>query len=256
MDQVVSFDFFIRIIRKQWRSIVAFTIGGLLVAFVITFFVIPPRYESSSQILVNRANKNATTEYAGQAVDSQMITTYKELITNRVILTPARHALKQDTGITRSLKEMKQEVTVTSNPDSQVFSIEVSDRNADDSATIANQVAKTFKRVVPDIIKVNNVTIVSPAQAATSATFPKKAKSLIIGTVIGLFVGIIFAVARMLTDRRVHSAQFLTKHLGLNNLGTVSHQPMNSLSSQKRALQLHRQDRHNTASTRQSRHER
>ena len=103
MDQAVSFDFFIRLVRKYWRAIVSFTVVGLIVAAGLTFFVITPKYQSSVQILVNRKNTNAATEYAGQQADLQMITTYKELIAGQVVLKPAKQQLSKRYGIERSL---------------------------------------------------------------------------------------------------------------------------------------------------------
>ncbi|WP_416588991.1 hypothetical protein [Lactiplantibacillus plantarum] len=44
MDQAVSFDFFIRLVRKYWRAIVSFTVVGLIVAAGLTFFVITPKW--------------------------------------------------------------------------------------------------------------------------------------------------------------------------------------------------------------------
>lgn len=76
MDQTVSFGFFIRLVRKYWLTIVSFTVAGLIVAAGLTFFVITPKYQSSVQILVNRKDTNAATEYAGQQADIQMVTTY------------------------------------------------------------------------------------------------------------------------------------------------------------------------------------
>lgn len=83
MDQTVSFGFFIRLVRKYWLTIVSFTVVGLIVAAGLTFFVITTKYQSSVQILVNRKNTNAATEYAGQQADIQMVTTYKQQLSKR-----------------------------------------------------------------------------------------------------------------------------------------------------------------------------
>lgn len=175
MDQAVSFDFFIRLVRKYWRAIVSFTVVGLIVAAGLTVFVITPKYQSSVQSLVNRKNTNAATEYAGQQADVQMITAYKEFI-----CIPTKQQLSKRYGIERSLNTLKSEVSVTSTTNSQVFSIAVTDANAKASATIANQIARSFKNQVQKIIKVNNVTIVAPAAA------PKKPLNTLIGLVVGL----------------------------------------------------------------------
>ena len=232
MDQAVSFDFFIRLVRKYWLAIVSFTVVGLIVAAGLTFFVITPKYQSSVQILVNRKDTDAATEYAGQQADVQMITTYKELIAGQVVLNPAKQQLSKRYGIERSLNTLKSEVSVTSTTNSQVFSIAVTDANAKASATIANQIARSFKNQVQKIVKVNNVTIVAPAETPSGAVSPKKPLNMLIGLVIGLLLGVVYAAIRMLTDRRVHDADFLTDDLGLASLGLVNHQNQYSIKKQ------------------------
>lgn len=197
MDQAVNFDFFIRLIRKYWRAIVSFTLVGLIVAAGLTFFVITPKYKSSVQILVNRKNTNAATEYVGQQADVHMITTYKELIAGQVALKPAQQQLSERYGIERSLNTLKSEVSVTNPNNSQVFSIAVTDTDAKASATIANQIARSFKNQVQKIIKVNNVTIVAPAETPNGAVSPKKPLNMLVGLVAGLLLGFVYAAIRM-----------------------------------------------------------
>ncbi|WP_342394230.1 YveK family protein [Lactiplantibacillus pentosus] len=232
MDQTVSFDFFIRLVRKYWLTIVSFTVAGLIVAAGLTFFVITPKYQSSVQILVNRKDTNAATEYAGQQADVQMITTYKELIAGQVVLKPAKQQLSKRYGIERSLNTLKSEVSVTSTTNSQVFSIAVTDADAKASATIANQIARSFKNQVQKIIKVNNVTIVAPAETPNGAVSPKKPLNMLVGLVAGLLLGLVYASLRMLTDRRVRVMDFLTDDLGLASLGLVNHQNQYSIKKQ------------------------
>lgn len=236
MDQTMSLEVFIQLVRKYWRSIVSFTVMGLIVATGLTFFVITPKYQSSVQILVNRKNTNAATEYAGQQADVQMITTYKELIAGQVVLKPAKQQLSKRYGIERSMNTLKSEVSVTSTTNSQVFSIAVTDVNAKASATIANQIARSFKNQVQKIIKVNNVTIVAPAETPNGAVSPKKPLNMLIGLIIGFILGLVYATIRIITDRRVHDADFLTNELGLNSLGLVNHQ--HHYSMKKQALNL------------------
>ncbi|WP_436670152.1 YveK family protein, partial [Lactiplantibacillus plantarum] len=126
--------------------------------------------------------------------------------------------------------------SVTSTTNSQVFSIAVTDANAKASATIANQIARSFKNQVQKIIKVNNVTIVAPAETPSGAVSPKKPLNMLIGLVVGLLLGFVYAAIRMLTDRRVHDADFLTDELGLTSLGLVNHQHHHSMK--KQALNL------------------
>ncbi|MFC6294689.1 YveK family protein [Lactiplantibacillus daoliensis] len=223
MDQAVNLDFLIKLVRKYWLSIVVCTFVGILVAAGITFKIMRPRYQSNVQILVSRRSENAAAQYTTQQADVQMITTYKELITNPVILNPVIKHLNESFDYSYSLEALQKAISVSSTQNSQVFSVKVTDRNRIHSARIANQIAQDFKTQVKGIIKVNNVTIVSPAMPGKSPVSPKKGLNLLIGLIAGFLFGMGYAAVRVLTDRRVQGLGYLTDELGLSVLGQVNH---------------------------------
>ncbi|MFB9769839.1 YveK family protein [Lactiplantibacillus modestisalitolerans] len=239
MEQVVNYEFFLRLVRKYWRALVACSVLGVVLAAIVTFGIMTPKYQANVQILVNRRTNSTGNDFAGQQADVQMITTYKELIGNQVILKPAQEMLADAYGVRRSLNDLKQAVSVTSTQNSQVFSIVVTDQSRKHSALIANQVADSFKRQVHKIIKVNNVTIVAPAEAPQLPVAPRKALNLMIGLILGLLLGLSYAALRILTDRRVHDLEFLTGELALPSLGIVNHQPHHSQRKQAANLKRH-----------------
>lgn len=242
METVVNFDFFMQLIKKNWQLLVGFAVAGVVLALGITFFVMTPKYQSSIQILVNRDSKSAANQYAGQQADVQMITTYKELIGNPVILEPAQEQLEDGYGIVRSMAQLKKAVKVTSTANSQVFSIAVKDRNAKSSARIADQVAASFKRQVKKIIKVNNVTIVAPAETPKTPVSPQKWLNLLVGLVVGLGMGVLTAGIRIATDRHVKDVTFITEELDLISLGIVNHQRQYSVRKQLQKIRQHAED--------------
>ncbi|WP_249214731.1 YveK family protein [Lactiplantibacillus plantarum] len=187
MEQIITFDFMVKLVRQYLRVLLSLTIFGGVMATVVTLWVIQPKYQANVQILVNRKHSGTAADLTGQQADVQMITTYKELITNSVVLKPARQALIEEADIRRSLETLKQAVSVTSTANSQVFSIVVRDQNAKASAIIANQIAAAFKDRVQHIIKVNNVTIVASAERPNTPVAPKKAVNVLIGLVEGCY---------------------------------------------------------------------
>lgn len=234
MEQVLTFEFVMKLIREYGRAIVSLSVIGGLVAMSVTLWIAQPQYQASVQVLVNRKHTSAGDDLTGQQADVQMITTYKELITNPVILKPVRQSLLGKGELQRSLSTLKQAVTVTSTANSQVFSIVVHDHNAQASAVIANQIAATFQKQVQHIIKVNNVTIVAPAEVPQAPVSPKKLANILIGIVGGGLVGLMFASVRILTNRRVQTLEFLTEELQLTSLGLINHQ----LQQQTQTVQL------------------
>lgn len=224
MDQAVNLDFLVKLSRKYWLSVIVCTLVGILTAAVLTFKIMKPRYQSSVQILVSRRSDNGPAQYANQQADVQMITTYKELITNQVILNPVRKHLEEKYGEAYPLETLQKAISVSNTQNSQVFSVKVTDQNGIRSANIANQIAQDFKTQVRGIIKVNNVTIVSPATPPKTPVSPNKTVNMLVGLVVGAAFGVGSAAIRMLTDRRVQGLDYLTDELGLVVLGQVNHQ--------------------------------
>lgn len=200
--------------------------------------------------------------YNNQLADVNAITTYKDIITSRVILkgaskylanpvtvvrkaTPAKKAVyRTDDDGTRvlvkkavkakpavikrdgksysvSVKELSKAVSVTTTTSSQVFSLSATAETPEKAQAIANAVAKEFKKQIPSIMDVNNVTIVAEASKGTKS-FPKVKIITAVGVLAGLVVSLLIIVIKDLLDTSVRNDSFMEKELGLVNLGEVS----------------------------------
>lgn len=195
----------------------------LAVAFV-TFFVMAPKYESTTQLLVNRklsADMQAAQLQQTQA-DVQMINTYKDIITSPTVLKAVNRQVNNYPGYPGSMNALKDDIKISSQQNSQVFSVTVKTTDPNTSAAIANLTAKVFKKKVGKIMSVNNVSIVSPASVEKKPVSPKKTLNLLAGLVVGLLLGTGFAFIREITDTTVTSEDYLTDTLGLTALGIVN----------------------------------
>ena len=72
-------------------------------------------------------------------------------------------------------------------------------------------------------MKIDNVTVVTKATANTSPVSPRKMVNSVLGLIIGIIIGIAIAVIKELRDTTVKDTDFLTKELGLTNLGAIYH---------------------------------
>ena len=80
-----------------------------VVDFGVAEFLITPQYTSTTQILVNRKtdSSQAATAYTEQQADVQMISTYKDLITNQVVLKQASKDLRNNTVVVKPAQKAK-----------------------------------------------------------------------------------------------------------------------------------------------------
>lgn len=247
------------LLRAHIWAIIAWVVGLGAVGFVLAAFVVEPKYTSTTQILVNqkRSEDNAGQALTAQQADIQVINTYKDIVTSPVILKSASRFIKNPTEVVKpakkakyrtladgtrklvspaepavvrragrgynvSAKEMQKAVSVTTQQQSQVFTISAKSNDPEKAQAIANAVAQTFKSKIKSIMNVNNVTIVSPASRGTK-TFPKTSLFTLAGIVLGLIISIALIVLRDSFNTTVRDDDYLTKELGLTNLGHISH---------------------------------
>lgn len=247
------------LLRAHIWSIILWAIGLGAVGFILAAFVVEPKYTSTTQILVNQKRNpvDAGQAFNAQQADVQVINTYKDIVTSPVILKDASKWIKNPTEVVKpakkakyktladgtkklvspaepavirragrgynvSAKEMQKAVSVTTQQQSQVFTISAKSNDPEKAQAIANAVAQTFKSKIKTIMNVNNVTIVSPAARGTK-TFPKTTLFTLAGIVLGLIISVALIVLRDSFNTTVRDDDYLTKELGLTNLGHVSH---------------------------------
>ncbi|MBM9559896.1 YveK family protein [Limosilactobacillus fermentum] len=212
---------------QHMRMILIWTVGLGVIAWGLAAFVIPAKYTATTQILVNQRNSNDNNgqAYTNQQADIQMINTYKDIITNQVILKSASKQLANPSGSQRayalSVAKLKDSLKVTTQNNSQVFSLSAEAGNPTEAKVIANTVAKIFKKQIRSMMNVNNVTIVSEATTPTSQSFPNKKLFALAGLVLGFLISYVYVLLRDLTDTTVRDNDFMTNELGLTNLGQV-----------------------------------
>lgn len=269
MDNTIDLRRLFGLIRQHGRGILISTLTCAVVGFVLAAFVIPPKYEATSEILVNQRHVNSNVAYNTQQSDVQMINTYKDIITNPVILNEASRKLKhpqqlvhkarkakyrRDADGTRvlvraakpavyrndgksydvSANQLKGMLSIQTKQNSQVFSLTARTGDPEESAEVANSVANVFKRRIKKMMTINNVTIVSRAQVPTGKAFPKNSIFTLAGAVLGLLVSILLVIIRDMLNTTVRDDSFLTDELGLADLGQISHYHMRAQNASQR----------------------
>ena len=246
--------------RKHIKMLIIWTLLAGVLGFVIAQFVVVPKYTATTEILVNQkhTNDNNGQAYNNQQADIQMINTYKDIITNQVILSKASKQLKNPVHVIKpaqkavyrtnadgtrrlikeaqpavverggksynfSTDELKKAISVQTQQNSQVFSLQVKTDDPQESAVVTNTVANVFKQQIKKIMSVNNVTIVSRASTPNSPSFPNKKLFALAGAVLGLILSFLYILIGDLMDTSIHDDDYLTNELGLTNLGHVNH---------------------------------
>ena len=258
-DNTIDLTQLLQLCRRHIWALILWSVGLALVGWGIANFVISPKYSSSAQILVNqKSNKNdPNAAYATQQANMQLVSTYKDIVTSHVILKDASDRLANPVKVVKKAKPAKYKTTddgrkvlvrkaqpavierdgkaysvsaeqlaknisVATQQQSQVFSVSAKADTPEKAKAEANAVARSFRAQIPNIMNINNVTIVAPATNGVQS-FPNVKLITLAGFVIGLVLTFAVIMIREMTNTTVRDDEFLTRELGLTNLGQIAH---------------------------------
>lgn len=219
----INFTGFLKIIQQNIVSIVLWGIGGLILALLVSFLFLTPKYSSSIDLLVNQKTQDVSAQYNAQQADLQAISTYKDVLGKSIVLSPVYTELQKKDNYNGSMSEFSNSISVGNETNSQVLTITATDQNPYVAKDMVNILGDVFTKKIKKMMKVNNVTILSKGVANNSPVFPNKKLNSLIGLLIGLLLGLLIAVIQTVRDTTVKDIDYLTNELGLTNLGTVYH---------------------------------
>ncbi|MDI6667222.1 Wzz/FepE/Etk N-terminal domain-containing protein [Leuconostoc falkenbergense] len=263
MNNVLELRQLWHIIQKHFFALIFMAIIGACAGYGVAKFVIAPTYSASTSMLVNRSaddTSTATANLSDQQADVQLINTYKNLIISsnvlgtvsdklenpapivvqkakdavyetladgtRRLVTPAQKEITKPSNKTKyqlSVDELKNMVTISSQQNSQVFSINVKSKDPKLAADVANEVADVFKDKIGGFMKINNVSIIDSAKANKKPVSPNTKLFTLAGLVVIGGLTFLYMLIKELADTTIKSPDEVSQLFGMTNLGVIGH---------------------------------
>jgi capsular polysaccharide biosynthesis protein len=220
MEETISLKELIQTLKKRMSLIIILTLMAVLVSAAISYFVLTPIYQSSTQLLVNKSNDDQQSFNVGEVqTNLQLINTYNVIMKSPAIL----DIVIDDLNLDMTTGALNEKVTVQSEKDSQVVNISVQDEDPKQAAAIANKIAEVFQTEIVKIMNVDNVSILAKAELGEnpSPIKPQPLLNIAIALVVGLMAGVGLAFLLEFLDNTVKTEQDIEKGLELPVLGVI-----------------------------------
>ena len=198
-------DYF-RLLHRNWILIVSFALSGMLGGGAAAMLV-APTYTADTELFVAIQNSGSIQELQqGNTFTQARIQSYVKTATTPIVLQPALDSL----GLDMSPDALASKINASSDPETVLINISVSDNSPVRAAAIAQAVANSLITVLDELERPRTggsspvgLSIVTPAQAPLAPSAPNASLNVTLGLMVGLILGIGAAALRTALDNRV-----------------------------------------------------
>jgi len=205
---------------KHMRLIALLTVISVSVTALATIFLMTPTYETFTTLMLGKPVEELNASQVnnqGILTNQQLIGTYAEIAKSKVVINKVVNEL----GNTMTPAELRSKVSVTLLNNTAVIKVGVKDSDPERAAVIANAMAKTFMAEVSNIMKIENVQVIDPAEVPVNPISPRLLLNLAISLILGLMLGVFISFLIEFMDRSVKTPEDVQKYLGLPVLGMI-----------------------------------
>ena len=208
---------FIKYYFSLFGMVIVFIILGAIGSWYYTENMQVAMYKSQTSLVLTRSSDSTTITQSDISLNKNLVSTYREIIKSRRILSKVIENLKLDL----TEQELSGKVSVTSANDTELIVISVIDEDRKIARDIANEIAEVFKEEITSIYNIENISIVDVAVKSKEPYNVNELKQYIIGTGAGLLLGSLIIVVMFYCDDSIKKPEDIEEKVGLSVLSTV-----------------------------------
>lgn len=219
---------YLRILRRSWILITTTTLVGLLIAGAAAV-ITKPTYTANTQLFVAIQSSGSVQELQqGNTFSQARVQSYVKTVGSPVVLQPAIDAL----GLATTPEELAQRIKASTDLNTVLINISVSDQSAVQAAAIAQATANSLIKAVDTLEKPKNggsspvaLSVITPAVAPSEPSAPNTKLYLMLGLLLGMGVGVSASILRSTLDSRIRGEADLRHVTDAPLLGGIAFDP-------------------------------
>ncbi len=211
-----------QVIKQKIAYIILIIVVPLICMVVYLTFFVEPTFQKSAQLLVSQSESASGNRLENQMIqaDLQLVSTYSAIIMSPRILNEVSDALDQAYDLT----ELTDIISVSNASNSQIIEIKAFHQSPAIAAEIVNTTAHIFSEEIPQIMNIDNVTILAEGTVFTKEVpaRPHKLLLLTMTLLLSLLMAVTFIFILVVLERSFASNYEIEDTLGLKIIGEIN----------------------------------
>lgn len=205
--------------RHFWAILLSMVVFGAA-AFAYAEFMITPLYHAEAKVYVNNSNLSV----GSTSISLTDLNAAKGLVDTYIVILKSRPTIEdviEKANVSYTYEELVSMISASSVDSTEVFSIVVEDKDPEEACMLANTIVEVLPDHISDIVDGSSPRIVQYAVVPASQYSPNVGKYLVMGVALGLVVSCGVIILMMMLDKRVKSAEMITKRYNIPILASV-----------------------------------
>ncbi|MBO5387565.1 MAG: protein-tyrosine kinase [Lachnospiraceae bacterium] len=201
------------------------TLIGALGMFYASSELMDKKFQSSTSLYVIKQQDDQTVTYSDLQTGSQLTKDYAQLIVSRKVTSQVIADLDlQNTYpdmIDITSDDLAKMITVTTQQDTRILKITVTDTDPVRAQDIADAVREVAAERIYSVMDIESVNVVDYANLPESPVSPNKMKNVLIGGILGFLIAAVIIVVLHLMDDTIVSVDDVQKYLEISVLASI-----------------------------------
>jgi capsular exopolysaccharide synthesis family protein len=197
---------YLRILRRNWILIIATALAGLMAGAAVSMLA-KPTYTAETQLFVAIQSSGSVQDLQqGNTFGQARVQSYVKTVGSPIVLQPAIDSL----GLAVTAEDLADRVKATTDVNTVLIKISVTDGSPSQAAAIAQAVASSLVKTVDTLETPTtggespvNLSVITPAKAPLNPSAPNTRANIMLGLILGLGCGLGAALLRTTMDSRI-----------------------------------------------------
>lgn len=205
------------VLLGRWKAIVLSTILLGACGYLMSAFLVTPKYESTSVLYV-LSKSTSITSLADIQMGSNLTNDYVEVVTSRPII----EQVIANLGLTdETYKSIKDRVTINNPSNTRLLKITVRDADPDMAKAIADELADVSRSFISIKMDQAAPTVTQYGYADGAPVTPNTMKNTVIGALLGMILAMGIIIVSYLMNDTIITPEDVEKKLGLTVLASI-----------------------------------